>query len=123
MNLMLGLVTSTNAIASPLASLELDPGYWRISLDSPVATRCNEDLENDASTCTGGGGSSINGSVGYCKPGHYGPLCALCLSDGYYVSSSEPYEQECRPCSNGLPPEPSLLAKLLVRALSTKPCR
>ena len=69
--------------AMTLASVFLDPGYWRTG---PMSKDVRECLVQEA--CVGGN------STNYCRPGHRGPYCHLCV-EGY---TKDPF-MLCKSCS------------------------
>lgn len=72
---------------SDLASIKLQPGYWRTSTSSSDVKACE-----NPDACVGGDGA------GTCAEGYTGPVCAVC-DDGY--SEGARY-RECTPCDTVL---------------------
>ncbi|CAN0179302.1 unnamed protein product, partial [Ectocarpus sp. 12 AP-2014] len=62
-----------------LETLELEPGYYRISNTSHTVRECFQE-----SACKGGTDASHDG---YCAAGYEGPYCATC-SEGYAHGST-----------------------------------
>ena len=73
---------------STLSSLEIQPGWWRISEETDEVRRC----KHGSLACRGG----LNFREGYCNDGHEGVLCAVC-SDNYFF---DPEESQCLRCDD-----------------------
>ncbi|GMI07165.1 hypothetical protein TrVE_jg8362 [Triparma verrucosa] len=69
-----------------LENVTVDPGYWRVNSDSTDVRKC---LVSEA--CTGGN------STNYCREGHTGPYCDLCV-DGW---TKDPL-MLCKSCENSI---------------------
>ena len=80
-------------IGFTLASLHLEPHYWRFNSKVTRMTHCtmNYDL---VSPCKGGDDAGVDGE-GYCEEGHYGPLCELCSNTSRYFEAND---GRCRDC-------------------------
>ena len=74
-----------------LQSLDLQPGFWRVSLNDTTIRKCPK-----PEFCIGGrlnGQDGLNTSV--CKEGHMGPFCGVCqaphlgFSPGYAMSQGQ----------------------------------
>ena len=78
-----------------LATLELLPGYWRVSNRSSDVWPCASG-GNNSSPCEGGSHPGASGD-GYCIDGHAGALCEGCTQHEWYYSSST---RQCAPCSD-----------------------
>ena len=95
-----------------VATLNLTPGYWRLSNTSLDIRACWESNPNFQEACAGGSDAGIDGS-GYCRTDadsdslNSGPLCRVC-SDGYFFD-----EGECTRCPSG----GGLVHAILVMAL------
>jgi len=80
---------ATCAANSSLATVELEPGRWRLSGASRVVSECvtvgnsthPETGQPWSGPCRGGPASGLDGA-GYCEPGHKGPLCEICEDGG-----------------------------------------
>ena len=82
-----------------LATLDVQPGFWRSSYNSTKISRCpTEDLCRGGNQSCGdlwcsGGDESIIGTA--CRNGHMGAWCQVC-QDNYYLSSGV-----CQECGGG----------------------
>ena len=81
-----------------LGSVELLPGYWRLSGTSTTLYPCV--TVNGSSSCVGGTSAGDENEFkplytgsGYCEAGYSGPLCSLCMKADTY------YEKELARCS------------------------
>ena len=86
-----------------LASLGVPSGYWRASNLTAVLYRC----DSASGACLGsegnptssrrldaaGDGATAAEPPSYCKPGHTGPLCELCIEEEHYLNDGE-----CKVC-------------------------
>ncbi|CAM9289996.1 unnamed protein product, partial [Hapterophycus canaliculatus] len=79
--------SSSGGGSTTLATLSIDPGYWRATASSEDVLPCYH-----ADACLGG----VTGSAGYCLEGYQGPYCSVC-SDGY----AQELNFTCRKCSDG----------------------
>ena len=62
---------------STLSTIVLNEGFWRLSGSSTDIIECSNG--EGGSPCLGGSESGPNGA-GYCRDGHMGPRCEVCLS-------------------------------------------
>ena len=76
--------------------IELNEGFWRLSKNTATIYPCTA----DSNACVG----SIEDTVGYCKEGHSGPLCTVCLENNQFFSFTE---KQCINC-------PAIWAQLLI---------
>ena len=63
------------SVNSTLSSLEIVPGFWRLSPRARTPLACAGHATD--SPCLGGPDAGVDGR-GYCRPGHRGPLCSVC---------------------------------------------
>ena len=88
--------------STSLASVRIEPNYWRLSAKSMSLSVCLE-LADGNSSCVGGSDAGnedefkpgYTGS-GYCKVGHTGPLCQVCNTSDYYFDRET--AMECIEC-------------------------
>ena len=73
---------------STLADLVLLPGWWRISESTDEIRRC----PHGSLACRGG----LLFQDGYCKEGHQGVLCAVCINEFYF----SPGDSKCLSCED-----------------------
>jgi len=87
---------------STISTLNMKPGYWRVSVSSATILACPLGSIN----CAGGTGYNPNltsiseelfDSNYYCQENYKGPYCAVC-EDGYFKSVSD----KCIQCSSSL---------------------
>ena len=116
--------------STSLATIRIEPSYWRLSANSTTLSMCLKSA-NGSSSCVGGSDAGdendhkqgYSGS-GYCKAGHTGPLCQVCNTTDFYFDAVE--AMECIQC-----PSPSerldlpmgfigVLVALLLAAFITK---
>jgi len=116
--------------STSLATIRIEPSYWRLSASSTTLSMCLNSA-NGSSSCVGGSDAGdendhkqgYSGS-GYCKAGHTGPLCQVCNTPDFYFDAVE--AMECIQC-----PSPSerldlpmgftgVLVALLLAAFITK---
>ena len=94
-----GVVCS--ALGASLETLPVSRGFWRASNRTTDVVECALGIEGDGKQCVGGsdaGSGSVrtgNGGDGYCRPGHSGPLCAVCTDEDDYF---DPVANECTAC-------------------------
>ena len=88
--------------STSLATIRIEPKYWRLSANSTILSMCLTSA-NGSSSCVGGsdaGGENDykNGYTGsgYCKAGHTGPLCQVCNTSDFYFDAVE--AMECIQC-------------------------
>ena len=90
---MLG--ASCSEVGLTLRTLQLEPGWWRVSANSTDLRPCR-DRHSDSPGCAGGSGGD-NGTS--CKPGLTGPYCRLCTNTAetqYY----NPLSFACEACDS-----------------------
>ena len=88
--------------SSSLATIRIQPEYWRLSARSTTLSLCLSSADGNSS-CVGGDDAGdedefkpgYTGS-GYCKAGHTGPLCQLCNTSDFYFDREE--AMECTRC-------------------------
>ena len=88
--------------STSLATVRINPKYWRLGANSTILSMCLESADG-SSSCVGGsnaGGEDdykkgYTGS-GYCKAGHTGPLCQVCNTSDFYFDAVE--AMECIQC-------------------------
>lgn len=88
-----GVICGSN---TTVATLLLDPGYWRHSALTTTAYRCKK--KGSWSPCIGGD-VGIDGD-GYCAPGYGGPRCEVCYS---LTNATEYFDEQaarCRECGD-----------------------
>ena len=93
-----------------LASLPLQPGYWRTSNQSSDVKRCPDASSGDASAC-----ANMNGQL--CRPWTTGPYCRVCnVTDGsrYFDSG----QSACVECGNTAATSLAALAGIILAVLS-----
>lgn len=100
-NTTLGATTLTHGSTS-LATIRIEPNYWRLSATSSTISLCLSSA-NGHSSCVGGNDAGDEDEFklgyagsGYCKEGHTGPLCRVCSTFNFYFDSAE--AMECVQC-------------------------
>ena len=89
-----GAVCAANSI---LATVELRPGYWRMSNRSTELSKCVKVGSGDGSTvtaCVGGKEAEVRGR-GYCVAAHSGPLCQVCEEPDSHFDADTGLCQAC----------------------------
>ena len=88
--------------STSLATIRIEPKYWRLSANSTILSMCLTSA-NGSSSCVGGSDAGFendykNGYTGsgYCKAGHTGPLCQVCNTSDFYFDAVE--AMECIQC-------------------------
>ena len=94
---------------STLASLPIEPNWWRLSDATTDVADCTiESASGTKSACVGGSGSAareagsgvlatVESTGAYCLANHSGPLCTVCDLDDYYYDTVEARCRECPP--------------------------
>jgi len=75
---------------STVETLQVQPGWWRLSPHSTRAYKCAS--QGNTSVCVGG---SRGGSL--CAPDHKGPLCKVCSLDDHYFDDDDAKCVRCEP--------------------------
>ena len=112
-----GGVCPTN---TTLATVQLLPGYWRLSSRSATLYTCASD---STGTCAGGSDAGEPGEYtgsGYCEPGHTGPLCQVCAGPAgeVYFDDDAGRCEECPSFASRLTLPLVVIAVLVVVALA-----
>ena len=88
--------------STSLATIRIEPKYWRLSANSTTLSMCLESA-NGSSSCVGGSDAGDENDYkqgytgsGYCKAGHTGPLCQVCNTSDFYFDAVE--AMECIQC-------------------------
>ena len=88
--------------STSLATIRIEPKYWRLSANSTTLSMCLESA-NGSSSCAGGSDAGDENDYkqgytgsGYCKAGHTGPLCQVCNTSDFYFDAVE--TMECIRC-------------------------
>ena len=81
-----------------LATLEILPGFWRLSTAAYEISRCPLSYGTDNGTelniCVGGVDTGHLGN-GYCAANHSGPLCKVCDISGKHYESDQRHCVDC----------------------------
>jgi len=77
--------------STTLATMQLRPGAWRLSPFSHMLETCGE--ARGTSPCTGGRDAGADGA-GYCRTGHSGLRCEICLEGAYFSAA----DAQCAQC-------------------------
>lgn len=86
-------------------NLRLKEHHWRSSLTTLHIMDCRTSRKDEWSACKGG---AAGGPDGYCRQGHAGPKCLLCLESPRHYRSG----RDCLPCKQGRLAEYAVLAVL-----------
>ena len=82
-----------------IETLRLLPNHWRLSNRTIDIRMCKDPAwrTSDLTPCTGNANSITDGALSerYCRPGHQGPLCRVCVAPGHYYDN---VRAECRQC-------------------------
>ena len=88
--------------STSLATVRIEPKYWRLSARSTTLSQCLETADGSG-PCVGGSDAGDEDEYkqgyagsGYCKAGHTGPLCQVCDTSDFYFDSDE--AMECIQC-------------------------
>ena len=114
--------------STSLATVRIEPNYWRLSARSTTLSLCLQS-EDSSSSCVGGSDAGDENDYkqgyagsGYCKEGHTGPLCQVCNTSDFYFDSVE--AMECIQCPSDRLQLPVIctcvLAVLLLAAVGIK---
>ena len=114
--------------STSLATVRIEPNYWRLSARSTTLSLCLQS-EDSSSSCVGGSDAGDENDYkqgyagsGYCKEGHTGPLCQVCSTSDFYFDSVE--AMECIQCPSDRLQLPVIctcvLAVLLLAAVRIK---
>ena len=88
--------------STSLATVRIEPKYWRLSARSTTLSQCLETADGSG-PCVGGSDAGDENEYkqgyaenGYCKVGHTGPLCQVCNTSDFYFDRAE--AMECVQC-------------------------
>lgn len=87
-----------------LTTLPLLPQRWRLSAASSTLYKCPANGQSGMTPCVGGTSAGVDG-VGYCLPGHHGPMCQVCdvsNSSSMFFDSGAARCVECPDLRNAL---------------------
>ncbi|CAK0803562.1 unnamed protein product, partial [Prorocentrum cordatum] len=102
-----GADCSATSWAVGLRNLRLRQHHWRPNLTTLHIMDCRASREDEWSPCEGGSGAEPDG---YCRRGHAGPKCRMCLESPRHYRSG----RDCLPCVPGGRAERAAIAVLAV---------
>ena len=102
-------IGATCATGSTVETLELLPGYWRLTNQTTHVRRCDWATEEEKTPCAGGSVGALCVDEG----GLHGPLCSLC-PEPHGTSLGSWYKQSAGRCEECPPPSSSIVAIFMV---------